>query len=102
MNELNIIEYEDLIKNSTGRIDKVVGQEDFKKFLDTIELMNNNIETIKKLEIVRPNGVLFIGPPGTGKTLMAMAAAERLKYAILPVHGDIINTAPMNAIKIKK
>lgn len=32
MNELNIIEYEDLIKNSTGRIDKVVGQEDFKNF----------------------------------------------------------------------
>lgn len=102
MNELNIIEYEDLIKNSTGRIDKIVGQEDFKKFLDTIELMNNNIETIKKLEINRPNGVLFIGPPGTGKTLMVMAAAERLKYAVLPVHGDIINTSPMNAIKIKK
>lgn len=102
MNELNIIEYEDIIRNDTGRIDKVVGQEDFKKLLDTLELMNNNIETIKKLEICRPNGILFIGPPGTGKTLMLMAAAEKLKYAVLPVHGDIINTAPMNAIKIKK
>ncbi len=102
MSELNIIEYGDLIRTSTGRMDKIIGQEDFKKLLDVIEMMNNNIDTVKQLDINRPKGVLFVGPPGTGKTLMAMAAAERLKYAVLAVPGDIINSSPINAIKIKK
>jgi len=69
----------------------VGGLEDIKRQLyEAIELPLKDAESIRRLGITPPRGILLYGPPGTGKTLLAKAVANESKANFIAIKGPEI------------
>ncbi len=66
----------------------VGGLEQIKKELwEAIELPLKSPDSLKRLGVNPPRGILLYGPPGTGKTLIAKAIANETKANFIAVKG---------------
>ena len=69
----------------------VGGLEEVKRQLfEAVELPLRDPESLKRLGISPPRGILLYGPPGTGKTLVAKALANESKANFIAIKGPEI------------